>query len=259
MRLLRSLGALRGEPRLITATLPSSQKSPIFIQNTSMGSTLFVSGASGNLGSAVAAYFSSHGYTVYGTVSKTSEAPSFKELVLDATDEAQCNTTIAATIQESTQINAAVLTIGGFAMGSLEETDYASIEKQITLNFKTAYLLAKPLFLHFLEKGIGTLFLISSGAGTDPSAATAVVAYGLSKALIVDLAELLNALAAKKKSAARVVVVVPGTIDTPQNRAAMPNADTGKWISPQNLAKAIFEEHSQNLKSEQKNTLKLGF
>lgn len=223
-----------------------------------MGSTLFVSGAGGNLGSAVAGYFKEQGFVVYGSVSKNGTAE-FNEVVLDATNEEQCSNAVSSIIQTEHQVDAAVLTIGGFAMGGLEETNYAAIEQQINLNFKTAYLLAKPLFLHFLEKGTGTLFLVSSGAGTNPAAATGVVAYALSKALVVDLADILNALAEKQQSDARVVVVVPGTIDTPQNRAAMPNADTSKWISPRNLAKAIFEEHQQKLKSEQKNTLKLGF
>ena len=36
-------------------------------------------------------------------------------------------------------------------------------------------------------------------------------------------------------------VVIPSTIDTPQNRKAMPDADFSKWITPEKLAGHIYE------------------
>jgi len=34
--------------------------------------------------------------------------------------------------------------------------------------------------------------------------------------------------------------VIPGTIDTPQNRDQMPNADTSKWVQPESIAEVIL-------------------
>jgi NAD(P)-dependent dehydrogenase (short-subunit alcohol dehydrogenase family) len=70
------------------------------------------------------------------------------------------------------------------------------------------------------------------------------VAYGLSKSLIFRLAELLNA---EAKSADIVTsVIVPSTIDTPENRAAMPDADFSTWVQPTMIAETIAYYASEN-------------
>ena len=64
-----------------------------------------------------------------------------------------------------------------------------------------------------------------------------MVAYGLAKSLIIRLAELMN-LEAKGKNVV-TSVVVPSTIDTPQNRKAMPDADFNKWVKPEDIKEEI--------------------
>lgn len=65
-----------------------------------------------------------------------------------------------------------------------------------------------------------------------------MVAYGLSKSLLFRLAELMNDEAVG--TGVKTVVIVPSTIDTPQNRAAMPGADFSKWQTPEFIADIIF-------------------
>jgi len=65
-----------------------------------------------------------------------------------------------------------------------------------------------------------------------------MVAYGLSKALLFRLAELMNDEA--KGTEVVTSVIVPATIDTPQNRVAMPEADTTKWVTPEAIADIIY-------------------
>ncbi|MEO5945606.1 MAG: hypothetical protein ABIP79_02230, partial [Chitinophagaceae bacterium] len=62
--------------------------------------------------------------------------------------------------------------------------------------------------------------------------------YGLSKSLIFRLAELLNEEA--KNTDVITCVVIPSTIDTPQNRKSMPDADFSKWVTPEKLADLIY-------------------
>ena len=64
-----------------------------------------------------------------------------------------------------------------------------------------------------------------------------MVAYGLAKSLIFRLAELMNAEA--KGSNVVTSVVVPSTIDTPQNRSAMPDASFDTWVKPEAIAELI--------------------
>ena len=63
------------------------------------------------------------------------------------------------------------------------------------------------------------------------------IAYALSKSLLFKLAEFLNEEAANKNVVASVVI--PSTIDTPQNRKSMPDADYNKWVKPEKIAETI--------------------
>ena len=65
-----------------------------------------------------------------------------------------------------------------------------------------------------------------------------MVAYGLAKSLIFRLAELMNDEA--KGTNVVTSVVVPSTIDTPQNRKSMPDTDPGKWVTPEAIADVIY-------------------
>lgn len=132
----------------------------------------------------------------------------------------------------------AVLTAGGFAMGNIATTKTSDIFQQFQLNFETAYNIAHPVFLQMMKQGSGRIFLIGSRQGLDISKGKNALAYGFSKSLLFRLAELLNA-EAKGKNVV-VSVVVPSTIDTPQNRESMPDADYSTWVSPSQIADTIY-------------------
>ena len=65
-----------------------------------------------------------------------------------------------------------------------------------------------------------------------------MVAYGLAKSLIFRLAELMNDEA--KGHNVVISVIVPSTIDTPQNRSSMPDADFNKWVKAEAIADTIY-------------------
>ncbi len=205
---------------------------------------IIVTGASGNLGRAVVQKFLDENWQVTGTVIPGDNVDlgitqdSFKKVIADLMNEEAASATVQGIIQQQGKINAAILTVGGFEMGSIAETKTSDIAKQYQLNFETAYNMARPVFMQMMKQGSGRLFLIGSQPGKDMQNSKGMVAYGLSKSLIFRLAELMNDEA--KDTDVITCVVIPSTIDTPQNRKAMPDADFSKWITPQKLADSIY-------------------
>ena len=123
-------------------------------------------------------------------------------------------------------------------MGSLEKTSSAEIMDQYKLNFETAYHVARPCFTQMMKQQSGRIFLIGSKPGLSSAFSKGMIAYGLVKSLIFRLAELMNDEAKGKNVVTNVIV--PSTIDTPENRHSMPDADFGKWVKPEDIASVIF-------------------
>lgn len=200
--------------------------------------TVIITGATGNLGGAVVKKFIEKKYHVIGTVNKKTGKNNFEESELDLLDEESSQKFVAGVIEKYGTINVAVLTAGGFTMGDIAKTKISDIAKQYQLNFETTYNIARPVFAQMMKQGSGRIFLIGSRQGLDASHAKGVTAYALSKSLIFRLAEIMNA-EAKKKNVV-VSVVVPSTIDTPQNRESMPDADFSSWVAASQIADVIY-------------------
>jgi NAD(P)-dependent dehydrogenase (short-subunit alcohol dehydrogenase family) len=206
--------------------------------------TVIVTGASGNLGQAVVKKFLVEGYNVVGTVIPNDPVPieiddaRFEKIVVDLMNEESAQKFIDSVISKHGAIDAAVLTVGGFAMGKIAETKTSDITQQIKLNFETAYNTARPVFTQMMKEGRGRIFLIGSKPGSDMHNSKGMVAYGLAKSLNFRLAELMNDEA--KGHNVVVNVIVPSTIDTPQNRKSMPEADFNKWVKAEAIADVIY-------------------
>ena len=209
-----------------------------------MAKIAIVTGASGNLGQEVVKKFIKEGYKVVGTVIPNDPVPmdfpvdSFEKVVVDLMNEESSSTFVQSVIEKYKSIDAAVLTVGGFAMGKVADTKAADIYKQYKLNFETAYHVARPVFVQMLEQSSGRIFLIGSKPGLDAKNGKGMVAYGLAKSLIFRLAELMNDEA--KGHNVVTSVIVPSTIDTPQNRKGMPDADFSKWVKAEEIADTIY-------------------
>ncbi|HEX6168332.1 MAG TPA: SDR family NAD(P)-dependent oxidoreductase [Chitinophagaceae bacterium] len=205
--------------------------------------TVIVTGASGNLGQAVIRKFIDEGYRVTGTiipndpVSMDLPADKFEKAVVDLLNEDDSAQFVSSVISKNETIEAAVLTVGGFALGSIVETKTSDIAKQYKLNFETAYNIARPIFAQMLKQKSGRIFIIGARPGLSAMNSKGMVAYGLGKSLIFRLAELMN----DEAQGTNVVtsVVIPSTIDTPQNRKAMPDTDPVKWVKPESIADII--------------------
>src|SRR4030095_10995373 len=110
--------------------------------------TAIVTGASGNMGQAVVKKFIAEGYKVIGTIIPNDPVPmdpialgfpaeSFEKVVVDLMNEEDSEKFIASIISKHGSVDAAILTVGGFAMGLIAETKTSDIAKQYKLNFET--------------------------------------------------------------------------------------------------------------------------
>lgn len=205
--------------------------------------TVIITGANGNLGSAVTQEFLGKGYKVIATVMEdrmVAELGTHANLdvrVVNLGDAAQANGFIASAISTYKTIDAALLLVGGFAMGNISATSVNDIDKQIDLNFKTAYHVTQPLFAHMIANGNGRLVYIGARPALEASQGKNLLAYGLSKSLLFKLAEYLNEEAKGKNVTA--TVVAPSTLDTPLNRKNMPDTDPAIWVKPAALAEIL--------------------
>lgn len=205
--------------------------------------TAIVTGASGNLGQAVIQRFLNDGYHVVGTIIPNDPVKlsighkDFETAIVDLMDEQSSMQFVSTVVEKHSNIDVAILTVGGYAAGKIADTAISAISKQIKLNFDTAYNVARPVFNQMLKQGSGRIFLVGSKPGLDMHNSKGMVAYGLAKSLIFRLAELMNDEARGKDVV--VNVIVPSTIDTPQNRESMPDADFSKWVKAEEIADVI--------------------
>lgn len=206
--------------------------------------TAIVTGASGNMGQAVVKKFLAEGYNVVGTIIPNDPVlfeindAKLEKVIVDLMDEADSEKFVQDVIARHGSIDAVVLTVGGFAAGKIAETKTADIHKQYKLNFETAYNVARPSFVQMMQQDAGRIFIIGSKPGLSARDGRGMIAYGLGKSLIFRLAELMNDEA--KGHNVVTSVVVPSTIDTPQNRKAMPDARFENWVKPEAIADAIY-------------------
>jgi len=203
--------------------------------------TVLITGASGNLGKACVEKFLAEGYKVIATISpgKTLgfNLAGVETFEADLTNEASVENVVAK-ITSKYKIGAALLLVGGFAMGTVQETNGAALQKMFSLNFETAYFTARPVFNHMMKESAGRIVMVGARPALIASDGKATVAYSLSKSLVFKLAELLNAEGASNNVVSHVIV--PSIIDTPVNRNAMPNANFSDWVKPEEIAETIF-------------------
>jgi NAD(P)-dependent dehydrogenase (short-subunit alcohol dehydrogenase family) len=205
--------------------------------------TVIITGANGNLGTAVTQEFLGKGYRVVATVINESmrkdiaAQQNLQVEVVDLNDENAARAFVSAAIEKYKTIDGALLLVGGFAMGDINATSVKDIQQQIALNFETAYHVAQPVFQHMLGNSNGRLVFIGARPALEPSQGKGLLAYGLSKSLLFKLAEYLNAAAKGKNVTA--TVVAPSTLDTPLNRKSMPDTDPEIWVKPSALAEIL--------------------
>jgi NAD(P)-dependent dehydrogenase (short-subunit alcohol dehydrogenase family) len=207
-----------------------------------------VTGATGNLGGGVARAFHQAGARlVLFDRSSGKLAQLFPELAgseehyladsVDATDAAALAGLAEAAAGRFGRIDILVNTVGGYRAGTpLHETPLETWEFMMSLNARTVWNACQAVIPHMIAAGGGKIVSVAARAALAGTAGAA--AYNASKSAVVRLTE--SMAAELKEKNINVNCVLPSAIDTPQNRQASPNADTGKWISVEDLANVIL-------------------
>jgi NAD(P)-dependent dehydrogenase (short-subunit alcohol dehydrogenase family) len=125
--------------------------------------------------------------------------------------------------------------VGGFAAGALHETELEVWDHMYRLNVRAAAAATLAALPGMLARGRGAIINIAANAALDPPAG--ISAYVASKAALVALTRSLAREVGGR--GVRVNAVLPTTIDTPANRAAMPDADFSQWTRPESIAAVI--------------------
>jgi NAD(P)-dependent dehydrogenase (short-subunit alcohol dehydrogenase family) len=118
---------------------------------------------------------------------------------------------------------------------AVHETAPETWEFLFDLNARSFVNVAKVVVPQLLERGSGKI--VTVGAAAAAKGVAQMGAYCASKSALVRLTEAMSA--ELKDRNINVNCVLPSIIDTPDNRAAMPDADPARWVAPQALAEVI--------------------
>ncbi len=207
---------------------------------------VLITGASGNLGNALVNRFREAGASLV-LVERNADKliHAFPDLAddphhliaeADLTSADAVKMVVGQTIAKFGRVDVLINTVGGFRAGTpLHETPLETFDFMINLNARTVYIAAQAVLPNMLAQGHGKIISIAARPGLEGRANQA--AYAASKAAILRLTE--SMAAEYRMLGINVNAVIPGTIDTPQNRAAMPDADVSKWVQPESLADVI--------------------
>jgi NAD(P)-dependent dehydrogenase (short-subunit alcohol dehydrogenase family) len=197
----------------------------------------------GNLGRAVARAFEVADFRVavidHGAVSEAEAAKTSDRYLpvgqIDLTQFAQAEHAMNTIAGKLGRIDVLVNIAGAFRWQTLADGDITGWDQMYDINLKTAVTASKAALPSILKSDTGRI--INIGAGAAAKAAAGMGAYAASKSGVLRLTESLSE--EVKDRGITVNAVLPGTIDTPQNRKAMPKADTSKWVPPEAIADVV--------------------
>jgi len=204
------------------------------------GQVALVTGANGGLGTYVTGSLLAAGATVVGIARSIAAGEAhnsrFHPVSADLTDPEEVLSVVTRLAEQFHKIDILVHVMGGFAGGaSVAQTDDATWRKMMDLNLNAAFYTFRSVVPVMREAGYGRIIAIGSRQAVQPAAG--VGAYSASKAALVSLVQTV-AIENKDKNI-RANVILPGTMDTPANRAAMPKANFEKWVRPEHVAELV--------------------
>ena len=212
-----------------------------------MARVVVVTGGSGALGQAITRRFLDEGATVCvpwvveaerDRLAASVPTETRARLLLercDILDEHAVGALTAALAERFGRLDVLVSAVGGFAMGELVQTDRALWDRMLGLNLTATYVAAWAALPHMLTAGSGRVVAVASRAVVPPTGG--FIAYTVAKAAVIAFVQ---ALAAETRGRGVTVnAVLPSTMDTPANRAAMPKVDPKTWVPVDAVAGAI--------------------
>jgi NAD(P)-dependent dehydrogenase (short-subunit alcohol dehydrogenase family) len=200
-----------------------------------------VTGANGGLGTHVTRAMLNAGFNVAGLAPRIQQSdfdhPQFIAVPAKLDGVAAARKATDEVVARFGRIDILVHTVGGFAGGSsVADTDDATFRRMFDVNVNSTFHMLRAVIPHMRAAKSGRIIAIGSRAAESPG--PGVGGYSASKAALVSL---IRTVALENKNAGMTAnVILPGTIDTPANRSAMPGADTSQWVQPSSIASLIL-------------------
>ncbi|HLK67235.1 MAG TPA: SDR family NAD(P)-dependent oxidoreductase [Bryobacteraceae bacterium] len=200
------------------------------------GKIALITGAKGGLGSHVTEAFLAAGATVLGVSRSIRDTdfvhPRFAAFPAELSSGDSARQLVGQVTARFPRIDALVHVIGGFEGGAtIDETNDATFERMLDLNYRSAFFIIRTVLPHLRRDG-GRVLAVASRQAVEP--APMVGAYSASKAALVSLVRTVSL--ENRASGITANSVLPATMDTPANRAAMPTADFSQWVRPADVA-----------------------
>lgn len=210
---------------------------------------VMITGAGGNLGRSIVQQFADSGARLV-LIERNQEqmAQAAGEMGInmdhclilsaDVTDPASVDSAVAQAVERFGQIDVLVHTVGGYTGGKpVHEAGLEIWDRMMTLNARSVYVTCAAVARHMVEKAVkGRIVVILARAALKGSANNG--AYTASKAAAQRIVESMAAELLDR--GITVNGIMPSTVDTPANRASMPNADFSKWVTPDQIADAVM-------------------
>jgi NAD(P)-dependent dehydrogenase (short-subunit alcohol dehydrogenase family) len=208
------------------------------------GQTIIVTGATGNLGAAIAETLARLGARL--ALADMREEPLQQLAARIAGDPfviagADVRTKDGAThIVEACharfgRIDGLANTVGTFKTANVVDSTADDWSSLMDLNALSALRISEAVLGRLTAQGYGRIVHVAAAAGTKSFAGASV--YAASKAAVMRITEAISE--EHKASGVTANCIIPGTIDTPQNRASMPDADFSTWVHPSQIAPAV--------------------
>jgi NAD(P)-dependent dehydrogenase (short-subunit alcohol dehydrogenase family) len=204
--------------------------------------TVLVTGGTGGLGAAVTRAFLEDGWRVvvpWVAERELERVERHDRLELVQADLFDPAAVARAVDTAGPSLRALVNLVGGFAIHErVHETPVETFEEQLRLNLRPTYLACSAALRAMLNQSPptrGSIVCVSSRAARRPFAGAA--GYIVGKAAVLALVDALDA--EYREDGVRINAVLPSVIDTPANRASMPDADFATWVRPEQIAHVI--------------------
>jgi NAD(P)-dependent dehydrogenase (short-subunit alcohol dehydrogenase family) len=209
-----------------------------------------ITGATGALGRVVVKAFLNHGMRVVSTYRREEKQNELIDFLgeasgalisvkTDVTNEADVQALFQKVVEDYGRVDILLNIVGAYKGGTeIADTKEEDWDSMMSINLKSAFLCSKAALPHMMRQNYGRIINVASRTALEKRYRGKSGAYAVSKAGVVVLTETIAE--ETKKHDINVNCILPSTIDTPDNRRNLPEADFSKWVKPEQIAKVLL-------------------
>jgi NAD(P)-dependent dehydrogenase (short-subunit alcohol dehydrogenase family) len=214
------------------------------------GKVAVVTGATGALGRVVVKTLLENGAYIVSTYRSEDKQRELVEFVgetkrlltgvqTDVTDELSVQALLRKVVEKYGRIDILLNIVGAYKGGAdIANTKESDWDFMMNVNLKSAFLCSKAALQYMMKQNYGKIVSVASRTAVERRFRSKSGAYAVSKAGVIVLTETIAE--EVKKYDINVCCIMPSTIDTLDNRRNFPEADSSKWVRPEDIAKVML-------------------